>query len=78
LEVERKLKLYPLLKVFAIGDDRKEDSHDVSASQFWGKGKIKAKRNVLKRYERVRYLQEKGNGTRRSPFWGLPKITVKD
>ena len=45
---------------------------------FGGKGKIKAKRNVLKRYERVRYLSEKGKWDPEKPVLGLPKTTVKE
>lgn len=45
---------------------------------FGGKGKIKAKRNVLKRYERVRYLKEKGKWTPEKSILGLPKTTVKE
>lgn len=45
---------------------------------FGGKGRIKTKRNVLKRYERVRYLQEKGKWDKEKSVLGLPKITVKD
>ncbi len=45
---------------------------------FGGKGKIKAKRNVLKRYERVRHLEEKGKWTPEKSVLGLPKTTVKE
>ena len=45
---------------------------------FGGKGKIKAKRNVLKRYERVRYLQEKGKWDEKQSVLGLPKTLVKE
>ena len=45
---------------------------------FCGKGKIKAKRNVLKRYERIRYLQEKGKWKEGDSVLGLPKTNVKE
>jgi len=45
---------------------------------FGGKGKIKAKRNVLKRYERIRYLQEKGKWKEGDSVLGLPKTNVKE
>lgn len=45
---------------------------------FGGKGKIKAKRNVLKRYERIRYLRKKGKWSEGKSVFGLPKTTVKD
>ena len=45
---------------------------------FGGKGKIKPKRNVLKRYERIRYLQEKGKLDEKQSVLGLPKTTIKE
>lgn len=45
---------------------------------FGGKGRIKARRNVLKRYERIRYLKEKKKWKEGDPVFGLPKTTVKE
>jgi small basic protein (TIGR04137 family) len=45
---------------------------------FGGKGKIKPKRNVLKRYERVRYLKEKGKWDEEKSILGLPKTLIKE
>lgn len=45
---------------------------------FGGKGKITPKRNVLKRYERVRYLKEKGKWDEDKSILGLPKTLVKE
>ena len=40
---------------------------------FGGKGKIKAKRNVLKRYERLRALQANDKWREGDSVFGLPK-----
>jgi small basic protein (TIGR04137 family) len=40
---------------------------------FGGKGKIKAKRNVLKRYERIRTLQGREKWQEGDSVFGLPK-----
>lgn len=45
---------------------------------FGGKGKIKPKRNVLKRYERVRYLKEKGKWDESKSILGIPKTLIKE
>ena len=45
-------------------------------SSFGGRGKIKAKRNVLKRHERLRILQEKGKWEEGRSVFGLPKTTA--
>lgn len=47
-------------------------------ASFGGKGKIMARRNVLKRYERIKYLQKKGKWSEEKSVFGLPKTTVKD
>ncbi len=47
-------------------------------ASFGGKGQIKAKRNVLKRYERIRHLQKKGKWSEEKSVFGLPKTTVKE
>jgi small basic protein (TIGR04137 family) len=41
------------------------------------KGAIAAKRNVLKRYERVDILKETGRYKEGSRVWGLPKTKPK-
>ena len=41
---------------------------------FGGKGKIRAKRNVLKRYEKLRVLKERGKWEEGKSVFGLPKI----
>jgi len=41
------------------------------------KGKVSAKRNVLKRYERIDVLKEDGRYKDGQRVWGLPKTKVK-
>lgn len=57
---------------------RKEDNTMSQHPSFGGKGKITPKRNVLKRYERVRYLKEKGKWDEDKSILGLPKTLVKE
>ncbi|OPZ24448.1 MAG: hypothetical protein BWZ02_02836 [Lentisphaerae bacterium ADurb.BinA184] len=41
-------------------------------------GKIRKKRNVLKRFERIDILREDGRHSDGSRVWGLPKTKVKE
>jgi small basic protein (TIGR04137 family) len=43
-----------------------------------GSTKIKLKRNVMKRYERVDKLKKEGRYTDGSPVLGLPKTKAED
>ncbi len=43
-------------------------------SSFGGKGKIRARRNVLKRYEKLRVLKGKNAWAEGKSVFGLPKI----
>ena len=45
---------------------------------FGGKGKIKAKRNVLKKYERIRSLQAQEKWQEGDSVFGLPKTKVEE
>jgi small basic protein (TIGR04137 family) len=45
-------------------------------SSFGGSGKIKARRNVLKRFERINALIEKGKWKEGDPALGLRKTKV--
>ncbi|HOO76951.1 MAG TPA: small basic protein, partial [bacterium] len=40
---------------------------------FGGKGKVKPKRNVRKRYERIRHLADQGKLQEDESVFGLPK-----
>ncbi len=42
-------------------------------SSFRGASKIQSKRNVLKRFERINLLQEKGKWKKGDRAFGLPK-----
>ena len=44
---------------------------------FGRSGKIKSKRNVLKRYERINVLKKKGKWKEGDPALGLPKTKVE-
>jgi len=44
---------------------------------FGGKGQIKPKRNVLKRHERIRLLEEAGKWEEGSSVFKLPKTPTK-
>lgn len=44
---------------------------------FGGKGKIKPKRNVLKRHERIRRLQESGKWEKDKKVYKLPKTPIQ-
>ncbi len=41
-------------------------------------GKIRKKRNVLKRFERVNVLKEEGRYQDEDKVWGLPKTKVTE
>lgn len=45
---------------------------------FGGKGKVKARRNVRKRYERIRYLKQKGKWEEGRSVMGLPKTAFEE
>ncbi len=42
------------------------------------KGKTGAKRNVMKRFERIDELRKEGRYQEGSKVWGLPKTKVRD
>ncbi len=43
-----------------------------------GNSKIRKKRNVLKRYERIDALKERGRYQEGQTVWGLPKTKVSE
>jgi len=43
-----------------------------------GSNKIRKKRNVLKRYERIDVLKEEGRYKDGQKVWGLPKTKVRE
>ncbi|MCF7855630.1 MAG: small basic protein [Candidatus Pacebacteria bacterium] len=43
-----------------------------------GSSKIRKKRNVLKRYERINVLKEEGRYEEGQKVWGLPKTKVRE
>jgi len=43
---------------------------------FGGSGKIKVKRNVLKRFERIEQMKKSGKWKEGDPAYGLPKTKV--
>lgn len=45
---------------------------------FKGSNKIRQKRNVLKRYERIDHLKEEGKFKDGEKIWGLPKTKVRE
>lgn len=45
---------------------------------FGGKGRVKTKRNVRKRYERIRQLQKKGKWEEGQSILGLPKTHFEE
>ncbi|GAG19513.1 unnamed protein product [marine sediment metagenome] len=45
---------------------------------FGGKGQVKAKKNVRKRYERIRSLKEKGKWKEDQSVFGLPKTIIEE
>lgn len=42
------------------------------------KGNVMAKRNVLKRHERIDLLKKRGRYEEGQPVWGLPKTKVQE
>lgn len=45
---------------------------------FKGGNKIRKKRNVLKRYERIDLLKDEGRYKDGNKVWGLPKTKIRE